>query len=268
MSVLDSSYQKLSPQRVRDETSLFMRAMDAECDRIKDSDPSLVGGYQVVYDREVPFEIRAAESPGDESSGAYEGLMVKILVQPNSIMNNESTSSHHHQSNDGAGFTSLRVELSSETDLFFHYTCAINYQGYVMLREDQKLTCDFKEFLQSLMRMFNRCIAEPQSLVAVVLLGSDATATLQIIQNFDYKLVEVLALPFRESPTDLVRCHVEYRYRAVRSRLAIMTSKLHDVAALVKVRDTALLPMIQQQQQQQQNRSGSSNNNQFNVGEQ
>ena len=254
MSVLDSSFQKLSPQRVRDETSLFMRAMDAECDRIKDSDPSLVGGYQVVYDREVPFEIRAAESPGDESSGAYEGLMVKILVQPNSLSNNNESNNNN---NENAGFTSLRVELSSETDLFFHYTCAINYQGYVMLREDQKLTCDFKDFLQSLIRMFNRCISEPQSLVAVVLLGSDATATLQIIQNFDYKLVEVLALPFRESPTDLVRCHVEYRYRAIRSRLAIMTSKLHDVAALVKVKDaSALLPMLQQQQNNKINVSG------------
>lgn len=253
MSILDASYQKLSPPRVRDETSLFMRAMDAECDRIKDSDPSLVGGYSIVYDREVPFEIRAAEVPGDENAGAYEGLMVKILVQSGQINNNNNTSQHEgDHNNNNNNFTSLRVELSSETDLFFHYTCAINYQGYMMLREDQKLTCDFRDFLGSLIKMFNRCINEPQSLVAVILLSSDATATLQIIQNFDYKLVEVLSLPFRESPTDLVRCHVEYRYRAIRSRLAIMTSKLHDVAALVKVKDSALLPVLQQQQAQQQ----------------
>jgi cold shock CspA family protein len=248
MSILDASYQKLSPPRVRDETSLFMRAMDAECDRIKDSDPSLVGGYSIVYDREVPFEIRAADVPGDENAGAYEGLMVKILVQNSSAQphnNNNGSSQHENDGSSSSGFTSLRVELSSETDLFFHYTCAINYQGYSMLREDQKLTCDFRDFLRSLINMFNRCINEPQSLVAVILLSSDATATLQIIQNFDYKLVEVLSLPFRESPTDLVRCHVEYRYRAIRSRLAIMTSKLHDVAALVKVKDTALLPVLQ-----------------------
>lgn len=272
MSVIDSSFQKLSPPRVREESSLFLRAMDAECERVKDSDPSLVGGYTIVYDREVPFEIRAADAPGDENAGAYEGLMVKILIQNNSNNLNGSQSNpygnsssatanlanflsrNNNRNNDNSdenggsnsGVSSVRVELSSETDLFFHYTCAINNQGYVMLKEDQKLTCDFKEFIGSLVRMFNRCIAEPQSLVSVILLGSDATATLQIIQNFDYRLVEVLALPFRESPQDLVRCHVEYRYRAIRSRLAIMTSKLHDVAALVKVKDTALLPQGQQ----------------------
>jgi hypothetical protein len=265
MSVIDSSFQKLSPPRVREEASLFMRAMDAECDRIKDSDPSLVGGYVVVYDREVPFEIRAADAPGDENAGAYEGLMVKILIQNANLnasssnnnfnntssatanlanfLNRNNTNNNSGNSDDiNSGVSSLRIELSSETDLFFHYTCAINNQGYQMLREDQKLTCDFRDFIASLVRMFNRCIAEPQSLVSVILLGSDATATVQIIQNFDYRLVEVLALPFRESPQDLVRCHVEYRYRAIRSRLAIMTSKLHDVAALVKVKDSALVP--------------------------
>jgi hypothetical protein len=254
MSIVETSFAKLNSP-ARGEANLFMRALEAECERVKDADPSLVGGFSVVYDREVPFEIRAADTPGDENAGAYEGLMVKILVQGRQQTPGATGSSGGAGAADGGnvddvaaqlgGFTSVRVELSSETDLFFHYTCAVNAQGYAMLREDQKLTCDFREFVVSLVRMFNRCIAEPQSLVAVVLLGTDTSATLQIIQNFDYKLVEVLALPFRESPVDLVRCHVEYRYRAIRSRLAIMTSKLHDVAALVKVRDPTLLPILQ-----------------------
>ena len=246
MSAIDASFSKLSPSRDRvNAANAFMRAMDAECERIRDTDPSLVGGYAVVYDREVPFEIRAADTPGDEAAGAYEGLMVKLLLQRGDGNGNGNCPAD-------APVTSLRIELSSETDLFFHYSCAINAQGYAMLREDQRLTCNFNEFVGSLMRMLNRCIAEPHALVAVVLLGTDATATVQIIQNFDYKLVEVLALPFRESPADLVRCHVEYRYRAVRSRLAIMTSKLHDVAALVKVLDVESVPAQPQQQQQQQ----------------
>lgn len=215
--------------------------MEQECERIRDSDPSLIGGYHVIYDREVPFEIRAADSPGDESAGAYEGLMVKILVQSTADNSTHGTGITQDL-NGNININSLRMELSSETDLFFHYTCAVNAQGYAMLREDQRLTCGFQDFATSLIRMFNRCISEPHALVAVLLLGSDASATLQLIQNFDYKLVEVLSLPYRESPQDLVRCHVEYRYRALRSRLAIMTSKLHDVAALVKVRDVALLP--------------------------
>lgn len=188
---------------------------------VEEMDPSLADGFKIVYDREVPFELRPADSPNHDV-GALEGIKVKILTQgeENSI-------------------TSLRVELSSESDLFFHYTCVINNLGFNQLREDQKLVCEFREFSLTLLKMFNRCIKEPQTYLAVLLLQKEGSATLEFFQNMQYKFVDLLMLPFRESPEHVVRQHITYRYNAIRSRLSIMTAKLQDVQALVRVKPSA-----------------------------
>eukprot|EP00994_Dinema_validum_P002138 NODE_1459_length_944_cov_90.994413_g1130_i0.p1 GENE.NODE_1459_length_944_cov_90.994413_g1130_i0~~NODE_1459_length_944_cov_90.994413_g1130_i0.p1 ORF type:complete len:237 (+),score=41.29 NODE_1459_length_944_cov_90.994413_g1130_i0:80-790(+) len=196
---------------------------------IDEMDPSLADGHRVMYDREVPFELRTQEScqkPHDV--GTLESVKTKVLVlgEDNNIL-------------------SLRIELSSESDLFFHYTCNINYNGFRQLQEEQKLTCEFKEFASILLRMLNRCIKEPQCFLAVLILTSDGNAVLEFIQNMEYKFVELLVLPFKESPEYVIRQHISYRYNSLRSRLAMMHARLQDVNALVKIKNPSLLLHLQ-----------------------
>ena len=208
----------------------LLAALEKDFQQIEEMDPSLVGGFRVIYDREVPFELRAANANQEANVGALEGVKVKVLVkgEENSI-------------------TSLRVELSSESDLYFHHTCVINSAGFNQLREDQKLMCDFREFGTTVLKMFNRCIREPQSYLLVLMMQRDGNATLEFIQNLEYKFVDLLVLPFRESAEVEVRQQITYRYNAIRSRLALMTAKLQDVTALVKVKSPQLLSQIEGQ---------------------
>jgi hypothetical protein len=203
------------------EPTPILQALEREFRLIEDMDPSVADGFRIVYDREVPFELRPADSK-EHDVGALEGIKVKVL-----------TSGEEHS------ITALRVELSSEADLFFHYTCVINHLGFNQLREDQKLMCDFREFVITLLKMFNRCIREPQMFLAVLLLGADGSANLEFVQNIEYKFIDLLVLPFRESPEQVVRQHITYRYNAIRSRLSIVTARLQDVSALVRVRPSA-----------------------------
>ena len=200
-------------------TATLLTTLEREFRSIEAMDPSVGDGYRISYDREVPFELRSAECRDTADVGALEGMKVKIVVQ-----------GEEH------AIASVRVELSSEADLFFHYTCVINNVGFLQLREDQKLMCEFREFVLTLIKMFNRCIKEPKSYLAILLLQPNGEATLQLVQNLEYKFVELLVLPFRESPEHVVRQHVTYRYNALRSRLGIMTAKLQDVSALVKIK--------------------------------
>lgn len=54
--------------------------------------------------------------------------------------------------------SAMRIEVTTEADIFLHYTCIINDQGFLRLRDDQNLVCEFPEFLLTLLKMFNRCI--------------------------------------------------------------------------------------------------------------
>ncbi len=194
----------------------LLQTLEREFRLIEEMDPSVQDGGRIVYDREVPVELKTAD--GDDS--VLEGLKMKLVV-----LGEDSSPS------------TVRLEVSSEAELFFHYTCVINAQGYLQLRDDQKLMCDFREFPVTLTKMLNQAIREPNHFVVVLLLGRDGNATLQLLQNLEFKFVELLALPLRESSEPVVRAHVTYRYNAMRSRLGIMTARLQDVSALVKVRD-------------------------------
>ena len=76
---------------------------------IEEKDPSLSEGHKMLYDREVPFELRLEDSNGPQEVASFEALRCKILLG-----GEESNPSQ------------IRLELSCENDLFFHFTSDID----------------------------------------------------------------------------------------------------------------------------------------------
>lgn len=73
--------------------------------QIEELDPSLSEGHRLAYDREVPFELRLEDSNGPQEVASFEAIRAKILIM-----------------GDEANPTQIRIELSCENDLFFHFT--------------------------------------------------------------------------------------------------------------------------------------------------
>ncbi len=73
--------------------------------QIEELDPSLSEGHRLAYDREVPFELRLEDINGPQEVASFEAIRAKIL-----IMGDESNP------------TQIRLELSCENDLFFHFS--------------------------------------------------------------------------------------------------------------------------------------------------
>ena len=72
---------------------------------IEELDPSLSEGHKLVYDREVPFELRLEDTNGPQEVASFEAIRAKILIMGEDVMP-----------------TQIRIELSCENDLFFHFT--------------------------------------------------------------------------------------------------------------------------------------------------
>ena len=47
---------------------------------IEEKDPSLSEGHKLLYDREVPFELRLEDSNGPQEVASFEALKCKILL--------------------------------------------------------------------------------------------------------------------------------------------------------------------------------------------
>ncbi|KAH0483527.1 MAG: uncharacterized protein KVP18_002580 [Porospora cf. gigantea A] len=190
-------------------------------------DPSLDGESTLAYDREIPMEIRLQddEAHGPQDVGSLEAVRVKILVN--------------------AG-TMVRMEISSESDLFFHYAHIIDCKLFSDMQGTQKLMIDFADYPSVLMKMLNSCLRDPSAFVAVFLMLRDGTGRLDFIQNLEYKFVELLSVDLVQSCDETVRKALSYRYNALKSKMALMQARLLEINAIVKTRNPALLTQLHQ----------------------
>ena len=74
--------------------------------------------------------------------------------------------------------------------------------------------------------MLLNCIQQPQTYLAVFIMNSDGSATLDFIQNIEYKFIELLSLPFAQSEQEVVRQQITYRYNSVKSKVNLMEARL------------------------------------------
>jgi len=195
---------------------------------IEAMDPSIQGGWRICYDRECPLELRYQERASSaQEVGTLEAIKVKLL-----LLGPENAPE------------ALKIELSSETDLFFHFVHIVDEAGFRVMQEQQKLMVDFEEYSRVLIRMLNSCIKEPNTHLAIFVLHQEGKSRLDFIKNMEYKFVELLTCSFTRSSEELVRQHISYRYNAMKSRLALMQARLSDVNALVKSKNPSLLLQI------------------------
>ncbi|CAI2379673.1 unnamed protein product [Moneuplotes crassus] len=206
---------------------------------IDQMDPSLAEGHKLIYEREVPFELRIQEGEGGpQEVGTLEAIKVKILV-----LEEEGNSDN------------IKVELTSENDMFFHYIHNLTDDTFKHVQEDQKLMIEFADYSNILIKMLNSCIKEPHSYLAVFIMQRDGSARLDFIQNMEYKFVELLSMDFNASSEEIIRQQITFRYNSVKSKLAIMQARLQDINAIVKIKNPSLLLQLQKQTPSKANRS-------------
>ncbi|CCW70079.1 unnamed protein product [Phytomonas sp. Hart1] len=176
---------------------------------IQQADPIYATGYSLVYDREVPCEFRN-HNANPLFRGVLECVKIRVLIK-----------------GDECNLTSLLVELTTDVDVFMHYTCIVNDNGFLRLREDQNLLCEYSQFLKTLLVLFNRCIAEQGRLLCAIIFITKDTASLEFIENLEYKMVRVLVLPLKISSPEVVREQVQYRYTATLARLNLVLEQVN-----------------------------------------
>jgi hypothetical protein len=140
--------------------------------------------------------------------------------------------------------TALRMELSSEVDLFFSYVHTATEDSYrSTIHATQRLNndVDFADYPKILVRMMNELVHEPHLHVGVLTLLGEQEARLDFIQNMAYKHVEIMSCVFARSPSTLVEEHITYRYNVMKARLGHTAQRLADLTALVKAKNPSLL---------------------------
>lgn len=191
-------------------------------------DPSLADGFTLFYEHECPFELRVRSKVDDPPEvGNLEGINVRILIKE-----------------DSSGMQGVRVELSSENDLFFHYMHFTNAETFQKIHKAQRLMVDFPEYPQMLKKMVQNCYQMPHSHLVVFVMQRDGTASLNFIQNMEYKFIELFSASFIHSPEQLVRQQICYRYNSLQTKLRLMQARMDELTTAVKVKNPALMQSL------------------------
>jgi hypothetical protein len=152
-------------------------------------DPSLDDQLVKIYEEEVPFEIRTEdENLSENEKSIFQNLVCKIFSTDESI----------EQIN-------VKIEIANDKDLFFYYSCEIDSTLFDEIKENQKLTCNFNDFPELLIKYFDFCIKEQKSYLAVMNIKSDKKAVMELLENLEYKFVELININFVPASDDLIR---------------------------------------------------------------
>lgn len=117
--------------------------------------------------------------------------------------------------------------------------------NYKNLQKEQRLMVDYEEFPRVLIKMITSCIKEPENFLLTFVSTEPGRGQLNFIQNMEYKFVDLLSLQFVESPMPVIRQQISFRYNSLRSRLAMMHTKLQEVNNIVKLKNPSLLLQLQ-----------------------
>ena len=135
----------------------------------------------------------------------------------------------------------MKIELTSENDLFFNYICQIDDETFRQMQVNQKLMIEFLEYTKVLINMASQCIKEPNTYLACFIMTPAGSAKLDFVQNVQYKFIELLSVDFVAAEEEMVRSSITFRYNSLKSKIALMEARLKDVNNLVKLKNPSLL---------------------------
>lgn len=107
--------------------------------------------------------------------------------------------------------------LSSEHDLFFHYTCVIDEGNFRELAQEQNLSVTLQDFGTFVVKLLNSALRDPRGFLVLMFLSEDGSGHLTFTENFkNYKFLEILTLPTIISSEETIRTDITSRYLSLK----------------------------------------------------
>jgi hypothetical protein len=146
---------------------------------------------------------------------------------------------------DSASFTKLRLELTTDADLFFLYEVEFTADEYAQVSEEQKLTLTFAELPGALAELARNVQTHSNGIFVNFVKTGDAPASLVFDQQLRFKKVEVLRFEFTPSPSTFVQELVQFRFDRIKQKAEDSQAELANLCAMLKIKNPSVLKQSQ-----------------------
>ena len=202
---------------------------DPDLSILNAQDPSLSNSFKIIYYKRVPMEIKLKYKNKEKDLSSFEPIKCKLLVDNE----NENNTSNH-----------IKIELSSENDIYFHFTNVIDEKKFQIIKKEQNLNINFSEFCQLLEKMCENCREYPNEYICFFILNKQGNSMLKFIKNSDFKFVELLLLEFNISPDEVIKKQINYKFAYLKSKLDYQKKCIKLVGDCILNKNPDILPLI------------------------
>ena len=171
--------------------------------KLDNLDPSLKDGYKLVFEKEIPMDLKLENKKGKKDISSFEAIIFKVLKVQSSSKSIPSN---------------IKIELYSENDLFFHFTSILDEEKFKVMKEKQDLTINYKEFISLLEELCDNCLNNSDSFIAILVLKKKGEACLDFIKEIDVKYIQLLKIEFINSSDDYIMKQMLYRFGSLKSK--------------------------------------------------
>ena len=171
---------------------------------IESNDPSLFGGFKIVYNKQVPLDLKLDTKEGPKEMASYELIRFKLLSDS---INKEDIPKH------------IKLELSWEGDLLFHYTNIVDEQTFLSIKKTQNLNIDFPQYINLIKKICENCINNPDDFICTFTIQKEGISKLHFAKQTEFKMIDLLSLDFNISSDKVIQEHILYRFAHLKSLL-------------------------------------------------
>ena len=139
----------------------------------------------------------------------------------------------------------LKLELTSEADLFFHYSTIETIDTFSALKENQQLTLKFEGFIGLLIKLLNSLQKSSKKNFGILQLYSDGSAKFNFLQNLHYKYIDLLSLNLKSSNDEIIRESITYRYNIVKAKIMYLQTNFKQFSSVVKTKNPGLIVQLE-----------------------
>ena len=192
-------------------------------------DPSLSNSFKIIYNKRVPMEIKLKAKNKEKDLSSFEPIICKLLIDND----NENNITNH-----------IKIELSCENDIYFHFTNIIDENKFKVIKKEQNLNINFSEFCQLFEKICENCRAYPNEYICFFIINKQGNSILKFIKNTDFKFVELLLLEFNVSPDEVIEKQISYRFAYLKCKLDYQKKCIQLVGDFILKKNPDILPLI------------------------
>ena len=163
-------------------------------------DPSLRDGGEILFNKEIPLEVRSCEASESEL------LLVRFKIIA--------------IGQDGQ-LAQVRLEISSDADVFFMLESQYTAEDFSKLQQAQQLTIPFEDFPKTLIELVVQNASDPDEFQLVFTRDSETHGVLDFKQQLKFKSVDIFSLEFVPSSDEYVNDQIQYRFNVLRDELKV-----------------------------------------------